>query len=214
MQENLEKKEKYDIEDIFKQLDEFAEETEKKNKYRKIYSRFENFPSNVKKTLFINLVIIIFVFILCFACIFKLKYVTPLLICVSFAIIFFLGIKSIMTIRYLKYADFITFTGKIIESYPIGSKLTNNFHYIVKLQNDEGKELCFRYFDKQTLMYDQSLTLFIRENSEIISSNYGPLIENYIEVVPTDDIESRFVLEDIKNDSNSSSVSIEDYLEK
>ena len=41
------------FEDIFKQLDEFAEETEKKNKYRKIYSRFENFPSNVKKTLFI-----------------------------------------------------------------------------------------------------------------------------------------------------------------
>ena len=82
------------------------------------------------------------------------------------------------------------------------------------MQNDEGKELCFRYFDKQTLMYDQSLTLFIRENSEIISSNYGPLIENYIEVVPTDDIESRFILEDIKDDNNGGTVSVEDYLEK
>lgn len=210
----MEEKKTYDIEDAFRELDEFAAETEKKDRFRKVYSKFENFPANVKKNLFINLIIILSVFILCMICIFKLKYITPLLIAVTLAIIFFLGIKSIMTIRYLKYADFVTFTGKIVESYPVGSKLTNNFHYIVKLQNDEGKELCFRYFDKQTLMYDQSLTLFIRENSEIVSSNYGSLIENYIEVVPTDDIESRFILEDIKDDNNGETVSVKDYLEK
>ena len=105
-------------------------------------------------------------------------------------------------------------TGNIIETYPIGSKLTNNFHYILKLGDENGKVLCCRYFDKDTLMYNQSMTIFIRRNSEITTCDYGPIIESYITVVPTDDIISKIELNNIMKDENMDSVHIEDYLKK
>lgn len=207
-----EKIEKDEMDEMFNNLDEFIEQTEKKDKYKKLYSSFDNFPADIKKNIYMNIGIIIGIFFLFFICAFKLHYISALLIITCIAIVLFLGIKTIMTIRYLKTANFISFTGKIVESYPIGSKITNDSHYIIKLLSDDGKELCFRYFGKKTLMFDQYITIFIRENSEITTSDYGPLIETYIEAVPTDEIESRMKLYEIKKDLDSDKISVENYL--
>jgi hypothetical protein len=201
-------------EDVFEELKKFGEDAKKQEKYRNIYSSFNNYPINIKKEIIKNILIAIAVTIAFLYCVFSIHYISVLLVVSCVALVGYLLLKTWAIDRHLKYADFIDFTGEIVESYPVGSKLANNFHYVIKLRNDEGKELCFRYFDNESLVFGQSITLFIRENAEVTTSAYGPIIENYIEAIPTDEIESKMQMEDIKNDNESEYVSVEKYLKK
>ena len=186
----------------FKNLDIIVEKQKKEYLYRKLYSNFSNFPIYIKKNIIINLAII-FSIILTF-----IIFLTKL----NFLLIFFLGFRCIYTISVLKNVNFVEFTGKVIESYPVGSKITKDFHFIVKLLSDDGKTLCFRYFRKETLMFDQYVTIYMNENEKISASNYGPMIENYIEAIPTDELDSKFKFTDLEN--GTSEISAEEYINK
>lgn len=191
----------------------FVKNSEEKDTYMKIYSKFDNFPSNIKKQVFINIIIMIMVAIAFFVCVFGIKYISAILLITCGILEFYLGIKVWSTFFYFKNARFKSFTGKIIESYPVGSKITNNKHYVIKLKSENGKELCFKYFGSANLLYDQSITLFIHENSTITSSNYGPLVETYIEAVPTDDIKSKLEFMKLQEEDGTDTISVDTFLD-
>lgn len=169
----------------------YMSQTDMEQNYMKMYSRFSNFPSNIKKGIIINAIILCASAILMVLCILKLKYYSPLLIVAYILLTVILGWKIITTFFYLRHAHFITFTGRITESHVVGTKLMNNKHHVIKLVADDGKELSFPYYENSSLYFDQYITLFINNNAEIIPSSYGPYIERYIEAVPTDEIKSR-----------------------
>lgn len=198
--------------EMYKNLDIVMEKEKKKFLYKKLYSNFNNFPVYIKKNIIINTTIIFAIILTFILFITKLHYFSFLFLIVCLLIIFFLGFRSIYTISILKNVNFIEFTGKIIESYPVGSKITKNRHFIVKLLSDDGKTLCFRYFRKESLVFDQYITIYMNEYEKIISSNYGPMIENYIEAIPTDEITSKF--EFAKSTDGNSEISAEEYINK
>lgn len=196
----------------FKNLDIIVEKQKKEYLYRKLYSNFSNFPICIKKNIIINLAIIFSIILTFIIFLTKLNYFSILFLIVCVLLIFFLGFRCIYTISVLKNVNFVEFTGKVIESYPVGSKITKDFHFIVKLLSDDGKTLCFRYFRKETLMFDQYVTIYMNENEKISASNYGPMIENYIEAIPTDELNSKFKFTDLEN--GTSEISAEEYINK
>lgn len=203
----------YENNKVYKNMVAFLRDNEEKDEYRRIYAKFENFPNNVKKQIYTNAVIMAGGVVLLALCIFGLKYVSVIL-CAAFGLIeFYLGIKLWATFHYLRNAKFKAFTGKIVESYPVGTKLMNNKHFVIKLRNEKDKELCFRYFGNENFKFDQNITLFIRENSDVVSSNYGPLVETYIEAIPTDDIKAKIQMIDASEEGRGSTMSLDSFLD-
>lgn len=200
-------REEYD--DFF---DKFCEQIDKKEEYRKFYSSFENYPTSIKKMIFINISISLMILILFLICVLYKDYFTFLLLAVCTLIISYLLLKVYVVISSFKNANFVTFTGKIIDSYECGSKVLNNKHFIIKLLSDEQKEMCFKYFGEEDFSYDQYLTLFIPEQAEIIISDYGPMVKSYIEVVSTDEIESREKIVEMKESKGKEKITANEFI--
>lgn len=194
-----------------KRMLEFMDQTDSEQKLMKLYSKFSNFPQNIKKNIIINLITIIALTVIVVMSVVYLDYKHPLLFIVYLAASIFLGWKVFITYFYLKHAHFITFTGKITESYPVGSKISGNKHFVLKIVSDDGKELCFPYYDSQTLHFDQYVTLFINNNAAVDLSQWGPYISQYIEVIPTDEINSRLKLLD---ETDSTTMKAQDYINR
>lgn len=180
-----------EMEKEFKYLDKMLERADEKNMYINMYKRFSNFPSNIKKDITFQACVIAAAWLLFLVSVIWLHYFSAVLLVALVGINVYMGLRIWTTFFYLKNAYFVTFTGKITESNPIGSKLTNNKHYILKLTNDEsGKEMCFHYYGSQNLQYGQEMTLFLRHDATINPTSYGPMAESYIEAVLTDEIEA------------------------
>jgi len=208
----LQDEEYYENDEDFIKFQQIIKDIELKNMFKKMYSSIDNFPRNIKKNLYINTAISVAIIVLLFFILFKLKYFSWLLLIASLSLFAFLTIRNISTIIYFKHASFVTFTGRIIESYPIGSKFTNNLRFVIKIEDNDGSTLSFEYFDKRQLNFDQLITVFLRENTPISASDYGPFVGSYIEIVPTDEIISRKNMLELKETLDSKNITIEDYL--
>lgn len=206
---NIEEKDEWEKERL--EMMEHMKKSYEEEEYLQMYSSFTNFPSNIKKNIIFNLSMITGLTIAIFVCVFAIHYFSLILFLTYFLFVGFLGWKTFSVFFYLKHVHFITFTGKIVESYFAGTKLTANKHFVLKLLSDDGKELCFPYYDNQTLNFDQYITLFINKDSEIIASPYGPMIESYIEAVPTEEIQAKLSLFKSKEHGR---VNIKEYLKK
>ena len=206
--------EDYENNSDYDELSKAIERTETRLMFEKMYSKIENFPKNIKNTIYFNAIIIGIVIICYFLALVQFKYFSGLLTAFSICLVAFLAIKTISLIAYFKNASFITFTGKIIESYPIGAKITNNLHFIIKLEDYEGKTLAFEYYDKNPLKFNQLITIFMREQSEISASDYGPFISSYIEVIPTDEIIAKNGMMDLQKELEKTELTIKDYLQQ
>lgn len=192
-------------------LYDWIEKENVKNDYRNMYKSFSNFPSLSKKTIYSNLTAIGIATILFCLCVLGMKYRAPLVFAVYILALLYFGF-SIFTIFYrLRNANFIVFTGKITESFVVGSKLTNDKHFVLKLVSDDGKELAFHYYDKKQVNFEQELTLFIQEDATVDVTNYGPTISTYIEVIPTAELDARFEFFDKNEDT--SEISAKDYID-
>lgn len=187
----------------------YMDQVDMEQRFLKLYSKFSNFPQSIKKNIITRIAFIIGIIILVFTAVFYLDYKNPVIFLIATVIPLFLLWQIFITFFYLKHAHFITFTGKITESYPVGTKITGNKHFVLKIISDSGKELCFPYYGSESFVYDQYLTLFINNNAKIDLSQWGPYLSQYIEVIPTDEIEARMELLD---SVNSDSLKATDYL--
>lgn len=172
-------------------MNRFMDKIDGEQNMMKYFSHFANFPTKTKKDIFRNLGIIAGCTALVFWCVFGLKYKDPLLFLVYGAITLFLCWKIFATFFYLRHAHFITFTGVLTESYPVGSKVLGDKHFIFKIVAEDGRELCFPYYDSQQFYFDQEVTLFINNRARIEMSEWGPYVSQYIEMIPTKEIDAK-----------------------
>jgi len=180
-----------DWEEESKKMQAYMEETSMEQKYMKMYSCFSNFPTKIKREIITSICFVIGLTVLVLMCVFAMGYHTLLLFLVYTVITIFLIWKVFSTFFYLRHAHFVSFTGRITDSHIEGTKIFGTKHHILKLTADDGKELSFPFYGSETLNFDQYITLFININAEIMPSPYGPYVEQYIEAVPTDEIEAR-----------------------
>lgn len=194
-----------------RQLEKVMDAADAEQKMLKLYSHFSNFPRDTKMDIIRNICIVIGLTVFFFFSIFRLKYSSPVLYVAYITITVFLLWKVFATFFYLKHVHFITFTGKVVEAFAVGTKITGSKHWVVKLRSEEGRELCFPYYGSQKIYYDQNITLFINNQAEVDLSQWGPYISKYIEAIPTEEIETRLKFFD-ENAANN--IKVQDYLKQ
>lgn len=198
-----------ELEELF----EYIKKKEREKEYQDFFSHFSNLPKTTQTTIILNICIIIASLCAFGYCVFGIKYFRWELFLVIIVLNIFLIVRTIAIKSAFSNLDFVLFTGEIVEAYEHGTKIMKDRHFILRLQSDEGKDLCVRYFDSKSLHIGQRLSVFMRPNTSIEPSEYGPIVEEYIVIVPTEDIVSRFKLESMKEES-SDELSIEQYLNK
>lgn len=177
---------------------------------RDFYRSFSNLPSRIQKKVLISAVIALIVFLMCIG-VFIFYYKHPMMLVIGLVIPFYLGIQAVSTLFYFRNMEFTEFTGKVVESYPMGNKLMKTDYFLIKLENKEGKTLCFQYYDKSPVYFDEELTLFVRKGTNVISGEYGPMIETYIDLMPTEDLNNRIKACNEKK-KNGKEISIEQFV--
>lgn len=206
---NLFEDEEDTMDEIDEEIEAYFNKIEYDTKLSNYYSSYSNFPYQVKKEIIINISVFVVTTIAFLYLVIGIKYFSLPLLAAELLVAFFTLISSYYTIRNIRSVSFTLFQGIIEDSINIGIR---NKAIILKIRGINGKTICIKYCDSKTLYLEQDVTIFLPNNATVKQSQYGPMVDNYITIIPTDELKAEENVKELKEQNNGEDITIEDYL--